>query len=174
MSQNQSEFIRRKFTITEALDETLVDIADHHYQGNVSLCIRAAIEDHRRALEGNNDVHSVNRLQTDLERLRESQEALIDTVDDLKQKASSEDRNETPSTNSADCIDNRFGEVRETIHSAEGTVRLEDLQEELGWEMSRLQPLLGRMVDAGVIVRTGQTPPRFRLAGRNTENCNEY
>jgi len=54
MSSQNTEytFIRRKFTITESLDDVLTGMASQHYQGNVSLCIRAAIEDHRGTLAG--------------------------------------------------------------------------------------------------------------------------
>ena len=54
--RDESDFTRRKFTIPRRLDEDLVRVAEDHYQGNVSLCLRAAFEDHKQTLNGEGEI----------------------------------------------------------------------------------------------------------------------
>lgn len=77
-----TSFTRRKFTIPEQLDERLVKLADQHYQGNVSLCIRAAIEDHRSTLNetGQDSLH-IQRLMSQLESTKSRQAEIHELID---------------------------------------------------------------------------------------------
>jgi DNA-binding PadR family transcriptional regulator len=71
------EIIRRKFTLTERQDERLRKLAAAHYGGNSSQCVRSAIEDHARTLDGAGEtllqqlVDDVERMQETLDRVEE-------------------------------------------------------------------------------------------------------
>lgn len=166
-NNSDSTFVRRKFTITETLDNVLTELAAQNYQGNVSLCLRAAIEDHRATIEGTGTEQlAAQKLVRHLERVEEQQEeikaeikAMLDRLEDQNQ---AESRHHHVScsgmTEDMHCI-------YDTLNSTDNELRIDDLAERLDLPASRLQPALGSLVDLGLVVNVGETTSRFQLAG---------
>lgn len=50
--RSSPEIIRRKFSLTKRHDDIIDELADKHYGGNRSQCVRSALEDHARTLDG--------------------------------------------------------------------------------------------------------------------------
>jgi hypothetical protein len=166
VGDSESTFTRRKFTITETLDETLAKLAQQHYQGNISLCIRAAIEDHRKTLNGTGDAQTMRGIQKDLERLADRQDSLSAAIDELDSSDTNSREVAKPNRDPSDGGTSYACNVaRDAIREAERPVRIEDLQERLELPLSELQPALGTLIDRGAIVRTDEHPSRFQLAG---------
>lgn len=83
MSSNhdQPSFTRRRFSLPDPKDDVLVSLAERHYQGNVSLFLRAAIEDHRDTLEGTGQgERTLHELRTAISDLSHGQQELYKMV----------------------------------------------------------------------------------------------
>ena len=73
---------RRKFTLPKRLDADLQQFADQHYQENVSLCLRAAFEDHKNTLNGEGRI-ALKRLEQEVSQLREITTELNHEISDI-------------------------------------------------------------------------------------------
>jgi hypothetical protein len=168
-ANNDSTFVRRKFTITEKLDDVLTEMAAQNYQGNVSLCLRAAIEDHRATLEGTGtDSLAVQRLVVKLETIMEQQESVQSTVESLQdqtEKRQEPDSKRVPCSGETSGMTDEMSSIYDAIKSAEGGLRMDDLVERLDIPASQLQLALGSLVDLGFVVNNGANTHRFQLAG---------
>lgn len=167
-----STFIRRKFTITETLDNVLTDLAAQNYQGNVSLCLRAAIEDHRTTLEGAGaEQLATQRLAVELESIEEQQDVIRSAVESLQDQT--EMRNQAESgrrRGDAGGMTDDMRSIFDAVKSADGGLRMDDLVERLDIPPSRLQPALGSLVDLGLVVDIGDHTHRFQLAGHTSRD----
>jgi hypothetical protein len=162
-------FVRRKFTLPESLDTVLVGFAEDHYQGNVSLCLRAAIEDHRATLNGKKNELILQQVTRQLNDFQEQQAEIQAIVTNL------ELNNDTPTS---DCDQIRLAihqnmtddmqQVHLALIDATDPLRIADLSEELNIPSVCLEPILGRMVDHGYVTPYGTNPQRFSLAGTHT------
>lgn len=164
--QNQPTFTRRKFTITESLDSILDKIANENYQGNVSLCLRAAIEDHRKTLAGTKDeivveqlTGQINSLQTQQEEIRTILNELSEQVESTKQQSETQDTVETT----------LLTDIQRTVYDeliqADEALRMEDLVERTAHPVVNVQPALGQLIDLGYVTITDGTSQRFRVVG---------
>lgn len=166
-NNSDSTFVRRKFTITETLDDVLTKLAAQNYQGNVSLCLRAAIEDHKATLQGTGaEQLATQRLAVKLENIEEQQEVIRAKLESLQGQAETRDQAEH-----GRCL-GRSSRLTDGMHSiymemktADNALRIDDLIERLDMPPSRLQPALGSLVDLGLVVEIGENTQRFRLAG---------
>ena len=86
----ESEFTRRKFTIPRRLDDELVRIAEKHYQGNVSLCLRAAFEDHKQTLNGEGEI-AFGRLLSHVDKVAARQSEVLDQIKSLEDEIGTEE-----------------------------------------------------------------------------------
>lgn len=163
--ETTSQFIRRKFTITESLDSVLVKMADRHYHGNVSLCLRAAIESHRSLLRGEGQF-AAHRAARALEQLDEQQAELNTMVESLSGKLTEE----TPAVSEGVethgvTLPPEAAVVYEELMMAEATLRIEDIMERLEMGPAAVLPGLATLVDRGLVVPQGSEKQRYRLAG---------
>lgn len=148
---------RRKFTLPERLDADLQRFADLHYQGNVSLCLRAAYEDHKNTLNGEGRI-ALKRLEKEVGQLRETTTELnrevsniVEGIEELRDQGT---RREPPSI-----IDGRYGDTQQVLdelHSAKTPLRIEDLLERADLSPRRVVTALEQLVDLGLIVETPQ------------------
>lgn len=160
-----TSFTRRKFTIPEQLDERLVKLADQHYQGNVSLCIRAAIEDHRSTLNGTGqDSLHIQRLTSQLESTKSRQAEIHELIEKLERDISSQNIEQTREFASERGMTESMGIVFNELLSADAGLRFADLRERLDLSASELQATLGLLVDRGQIINAGNSTARFAPA----------
>jgi hypothetical protein len=161
-------FTRRKFTITETLDDVLVELADQHYQGNVSLCLRAAIEDHRGTLRGGERESLIaNRLSAQLESLASRQNELATAIESESSPQIGEGRL---------CDGDRLAEASEMtdpmyrvyeVLAEEGeSLRFSDVTERVEASTADVQRALGLLLDRGIVTSSEGNQRRFSLAGQ--------
>lgn len=159
------EFTRRKFTITERLDVVLVEMAEQHYQGNVSLCLRAAIESHQAILRGEGQF-AARRVANALERLEEGQTELDSAIEALPETLVEQMTTESESRNSGSP---GFVPEKEVVYHelsiVETPFRIEDLMERLEVGPATVMPALASLVDQGLVVSCGNDGRRYQLAG---------
>lgn len=160
-------FVRRKFTITEELDTKLEQMANSNYQGNVSLCLRQAITDHRETLRGNGGVT--------LRRLMESIAHIEDQVENLTQAVNMiTERTNSPQTDRSEMAVVSVGEDNLMVSGADQIVavledtntplRVADIIERVEMQPIDVQYALGYLVDHGHVFSTQEDPPRYQLA----------
>jgi hypothetical protein len=166
--EKETTYCRRKFTITEILDDVLVEMAEQHYQGNVSLCLRAAIEDHRATLNGTNTDVLAEKLTQSVESVKTQQEDIITVLQTLEQQLQQKN---TDAHRAAECghMTEFESQVLTSLVEIDTGLRIADLADRLEVRTARLPPALGTLVDRGLVIATGTSPKRFHLAG-DTEN----
>lgn len=165
MGDQQSEFIRRKFTITESLDSVLEKIAAEHYQGNVSLCLRAAIESHQQTLRGEG-AFAAQQVSHRLDNIAEQQQTLNSALDEL----SSSLPGRTPGGDSMVVSGVELADAEATVYRAflnqNRAIHIDDLVEGLDLDLEELHRALTRLVDLGLVTRSDSGQHRYRLAGQ--------
>lgn len=163
----QQEFKRRKFTITEGLDDELGDLADDHYQGNVSLCLRQAIADHKATLNGEGRL-TLKRLN---QNVREVEELLVDiaqTVGSLSEEVDEFAQQNSSSASITPSAESEWEKTAQIVFSvldeANGPLRFEDIVERGGLKPMAAMKGLGRLKDVGYVFQSSDNPPRFYIA----------
>lgn len=177
MTSNDSDatFVRRKFTITESLDSVLIEMAAQNYQGNVSLCIRAAIEDHRSTLDrtGSNSL-TTQRLEMKLEGIKQQQKIISSTLGSIQDQLEEQDHVEQETgrdqRNGGGMTDD-MQLIYDEVEASDSGLRVDDLGERLDMPLSRLQLALGSLVDLGHVVDIGEKSHRFQLTGYTSNNA---
>lgn len=161
-----SSFVRRRFTITEALNEVLDQLAKHHYQGNVSLCLRAAIEEHRTTLQGTDSVQpEIEQLAMQIQRMAENQGDLREVIETIPDKINTTSRNEGKQMAGPPGVAGDSRVVYEALRASDSGLRFDDLQEKLDLPASRVQPALGALLNSAHVVRSAENRHRFVLPG---------
>ena len=157
LDEQSSTITRRKFTLTEQLDADLQQFADLHYQGNVSLCLRAAFEDHKNTLNGEGRI-ALQRLEKEASHLRETTNELshdvsdiADSVEELQRQST---RGELPSIDGEGNDDTQ--QVFSELHNARTSLRIDDLLERAELSPRCVVAALERLVDVGLVVETPQ------------------
>ena len=165
-TSTESAFIRRKFTITESLDNELQGLANRHYRGNVSLCLRAAIEDHIQTLEGEGDI-TTRRLIAQIDEVGQRQQVLLEKIATL---ATEDEARESVSPSGEQNMpdwplppDDR--EVFSAISSATDNLHVDDLMETVALPKIRVMQALGALVDSGYVFRTDPHNHRYQVPG---------
>jgi paraquat-inducible protein B len=170
-------FVRRKFTITEELDAVLTDLAGQHYQGNVSLCLRAAIEDHRSTLTGTDDTFIAEQVTRHLDALQTQLQNLEAELETLTEDRDKTDHDELSDQGVGDeTMTAEMQAIHETLRETDQALRLDDLIERIVHPKHHLQPALEALIDQGRVTTAGTNTERFQLAGqhfRNTPDNND-
>lgn len=157
--------MRRKFTITEVLDQTLEEMAARHYQGNVSLCLRAAIESHRESLEGDGEF-AAHQIKRQLDELEQRVQELQSGLDEIPVDATADD--DTGASQSVLWgIEMSAGmlTIVQVLDEASSPLRIQDIAEQTELSPQRLQADLSKLVDYGLVIETSDQQQRFSLAG---------
>jgi len=159
-------FTRRKFTITETLNSELDGLAERHYQGNVSLCIRAAIEDHIQTLEGDGDV-TTRRLIARVEDVSESQQVLLHKLTALESELEADGQHTTEVHQGTDnkLLPPSDQQVLEAVAAAEAGLHVDDLLETLDMPKERTLAALGSLIDRGYVFRVDPNSDRYQTPG---------
>jgi Fic family protein len=167
MSRRNQEptFKRRRFTITESLDTTLEDLADQNYQGNVSLCIRAAIEDHKETLDGTDSGLQAQQLVRRVDELASQQERILDSLDTTEEDVGQSGNQAAPSVSAPEGLPENAAQILEALEMADGGLRIDDLTDRLRLSTAQVQPVIGTLVDRGLVTAQGKRPSRYHLAG---------
>jgi hypothetical protein len=165
MENSNSTFKRRKFTITESLDDVLKDLADGNYQGNVSLCIRAAIEDHRKTLNGTDSGLATRKLLQRVDKLTAQQEQIINALDSLEDGLNQESTGSERHSVQIRGLSDEANQILSVLENERTGLRIDDFADRLNLPTARIQPALGILVDRGMVIPDGKTPTRFHLAG---------
>lgn len=164
--ESDASFKRRKFTITESLDGVLEDLAEQNYQGNVSLCLRAAIEDHQETLSGTDQSLVTQQLLHRVEKLTSRQDQIIEELNTLETSLAQETAGADASSLQATGLSDDERQILRVLETTETGLRVDDLADRLDHPTARIQPALGSLIDLGIITPNGESPTRFRLAGR--------
>jgi len=172
-TNSETTFVRRKFTITEELDSELEQMADNNYQGNVSLCIRQSISDHRETLNGNGDL-TIRRLADSITRIETRIVDLTESVDSVSEQTCSSGR----SLSAMKGIE--LGEtaglggkpVVSVLKKANTPLRIEDIIEQVEMKPVDVRQMLGYLIDHGHVFTTSGNPPRYHLANMGTSPNN--
>lgn len=162
---SDASFKRRKFTITESLDNVLEELAEQNYQGNVSLCLRVAIEDHRETLNGTDTGLITQQLLQRIEELSSRQDQIDDALKSLERElAQKMAENGTPSF-PVNGVSDDAQRILVALEDEATGLRINDLAERLDLPTARIQPALGTLVDRGIITPNGESPTRYQLPG---------
>jgi hypothetical protein len=106
-----TEITRRKFTLSPSLDAQLIRLADEHYQGNKSLFLRSAINDHERTLE-DKDEFVIKELQKEVEEIAREIEELKELVEDISVESSPQTITEVQES-----ADSNSAEIKRSVQS---------------------------------------------------------
>ncbi|GAB7092552.1 hypothetical protein JCM18237_28230 [Halorubrum luteum] len=158
-----SDFTRRKFTIPRRLDEELVRVAEDHYQGNVSLCIRAAFEDHKQTLNGEGEI-AFGRLLSHVDEMAKRQSEILNRIESLEDDVGGQG---TPNPSSEGPFDPRVEQVYRELEQSDGGLRIDDLRERLDLNLPAIQSALGKLVDHGLSTDRATDSERFWAVGVN-------
>mgnify|MGYP006270608697 FL=1 len=160
----EPSFIRRKFTITESLDDVLTGMAFQYYQGNVSLCIRAAIEDHRGTLAGDGEI-AIQRLIPQVDSINSQQQMIIKLIEDLDSELEiiKEKTVATPDTDPE--MSTHMQQICDELSKSERGLRLDDLVERLNIPASQVVSSMEDLLEQANIERTSDGKDRYCLAG---------
>jgi len=168
-SQNtESTFIRRKFTITESLDDVLTGMASQHYQGNVSLCIRAAIEDHRGTLAGEGAI-ATQRLASQVESIKSHQQGLIELVEDLGVELQTIEENAVATSDTDPEMSTHMQQICDELSKSDEGLRLDDLVERLDIPASKVVSSLEDLLDQAYVMRSSDGKDRYWLSGYSNQ-----
>ena len=153
-SADQSSTItRRKFTLTKRLDADLQQLAAQHYQGNVSLCLRAAVEDHKNTLNGEGRI-ALQRLEQEMGHLREAVAELDDDTTDIVARieavSSRGTRDELLSVADEELSDAQ--QVLDVFQETETSLRVDDVIERVDLPLRRVVHAVEKLIDIGAIV----------------------
>lgn len=159
----EKEFIRRKFTITESLDDVLTRLAEQHYQGNVSLCLRAAIEDHRETLSGEGSV-AMQRVLQQLDQLERETASLYPEIEESGESVSRGEESEHENA-AQDSLNNPQQAVVSAVKEAEQGLTADDLVEQVDIHPRTALRTLATLLDNGYVHRERGQEERYRLAG---------
>lgn len=168
--KSDTSFKRRKFTITESLDEVLEDLAEQNYQGNVSLCLRAAIEDHRATLHGTDSDLVTQQLLHRVEKLTSRQDQIMEALEAVENNIGQETTEAKSSSLHISGLSEDEQQILSVLEATDTGLRIDDLAERLDLPTARIQPALGILIDLGIIIPNGESPTRFRLAGRSSRS----
>jgi len=80
------DLVEKKFKLSNPLKKKLKKYATRHYQGNASQLIRAAINDHFRTLEKENE-YEVQRLENKISSLEDQISELVNQVEEIQQQS---------------------------------------------------------------------------------------
>ena len=166
-TNSESTFVRRKFTITEELDTELEQMAKNNYQGNVSLCLRQSISDHRETLSGNGDL--------EIRRLIESVAHIEDRISDLTESVHSVSEQARSSGGSLSEIEGTgirreaaegldVEQIVTVLKKADTPLRVADIIEYVEMQPIDVRQVLGYLIDHGHVFTTSGDPPRLHLA----------
>jgi DNA-binding transcriptional ArsR family regulator len=151
--------VRRKFSLTKEIDEQLQELASQHYQGNVSLCIRAAFKEHQRTVHGEGRL-ALKRLEQEVSRLSE-QISNLETK--IAESGSDEDAIGQDSAMRSQRTDGNQSALESQIltylNGVDTAVRIEDIIEATGISPRAVVQIMGEYYDAGIIQ---ETEPRGR------------
>lgn len=172
-SQNtESTFIRRKFTITESLDDVLTGMASQHYQGNVSLCIRAAIEDHRATLAGDGEI-ATQRLIPQVESIKNQQQMIIESIEDLNGELQAIEESAVATSDPDPEMSTHMQLICDELSKSDGGLRLDDLVERLDIPASQTMSSLENLLDQAYVRRLSDGKDRYRLSGYSNQFWND-
>ncbi len=164
MVAEDTTIVRRKFTLTKSLDESLESLANQHYQSNVSQCLRAAIEDHRSTLNGTDKTMLMHQIINGIQDLQHQQDGMFESIQSINHSIN---RNEIPESDWQLGPANQSPISRQilSVLKPDTALRLDDITEELDLMSSEIQPVLEVLIDRALIETTDRHPARFRLAG---------
>ncbi|MFC6874123.1 helix-turn-helix domain-containing protein [Halobellus marinus] len=172
MSETNSEsaFTRRKFTITESLDAVLEEMAEQNYQGNVSLCLRAAIEDHKQTLDGTDSGLMTQQLANRINDIEVQQNRVLDTLNEIESHLDQQQTQSGTSKFDSNDLPGEAERILNELESAESGLRVDGLAERLGLPTSRVQPVLSSLLDYGLVAANDSAPGRYYLMGLTEDN----
>ena len=163
----ETTFVRRKFTITEELDAELKQMADNNYQGNVSLCLRQSISDHRETLNGNGDL-TIRHLIESVAHIEDQIDDLTESVNSFKQQTHPSDGSlseaEGTGVSLEDAADPAAKQVISVLQKANTPLRVADIIEYVEMQPIDVRQILGYLIDHGHVFTTSGSPPRYYLA----------
>lgn len=166
-TNSESTFVRRKFTITEELDAELEQMADNNYQGNVSLCLRQSISDHRETLNGNGDL-TVQHLFESVAHMEEQIEDLTESIKSVNKQTHPSDGSlseaEGMGVNLGEATDPAAKQVISVLQKANTPLRVADIIEYVEMQPIDVRQILGYLIDNGHVFTTSGSPPRYHLA----------
>lgn len=153
-AHDQAEYTHRKFTNTDTLDKVLQDLAERHYQGNVSLTIRAAIENLRTSLDGTNTPEKAyHHLQQQIQGVQSDlsdDRVLLEEMHELLQSSQQSEGNRSARTT----LTSEATEVHTLIIESERGLKFDDVVEASELPPAQVKDALERLVDLGNIGRT--------------------
>ncbi|WP_152031261.1 hypothetical protein [Natrarchaeobaculum aegyptiacum] len=152
-------------TILERQIQLLDKMAAERYAGNRSACLRAAIEDHAKSLEGENEF-KVKQLVTavqDLEgKIGDLQESL---QENLEEKSTDEDLRKISQHQSKDS--GRQSRIYDLIRS-QGSISLDQIASQVDGSLVELKSTLQTLCDQGLVSKTrssGRIEYEINMAG---------
>ncbi|WP_323173200.1 hypothetical protein [Natrialba sp. PRR66] len=149
---SSSDVVRPSVTILERHIQLLDQMATERYAGNRSACLRAAIEDHARSLEGENEFE-VEQLVVAVQDLEEKIGDLQRSLkENLEEKPTGEDLRQNHQHQSKDS--GRQHQIYELIPS-QGSISLNQIISQVDGPLVELESTLQTLCDRGLVNKTG-------------------
>jgi len=148
-------FERKRITLTERHADMLETYANKHYGGNQSQCIRSAISDHARSLDGQNELN-VEKVSQGIDELKAEFESLQSSLEEPA------DGEETDSAFDDDNIEG-INDVQALLIERFGTMSPEEIAEELDISRPRAVAAVEQLVEKGQVTRDPEELPEYRI-----------
>lgn len=162
------EFVRRKFTLPERMEEILVSLAERHYEGNVSMFLRAAIIDHRDSLEGSaSGERTLNEITRKLGAMSSHQTETSDQLNTIiEQLDALNPSSDTSHRQSIDVLSGSAQDVLDTCLDDPTGARFADLVEQTTYSPREIQAAIHSLLNLGYLEQSSEG--RFRARGAQT------
>lgn len=154
----------RRFSHSASFGRRLDRLAGDHYNGNVSALIRAAVADHKRTLNGN-DEYTLQALLSEIEQLGESIEDIEDAVE--RPKGGQLSHEASQDTDEGDEVDT-FAAQR-TVHSLlmdKGEFSFDDITKNVDIDQLAVREAIEALIEKDYITKesAGETTS-YQISG---------
>lgn len=168
MTEKNTEYSVKKFTLPVALEDRLDKLANEHTGGNTSQFLRVAIEDHARTLDGQ-DEFEYKRLRQEVEELATLVTDLTETVEDKSQSKPLEPASDSSGSADSERDGNSDVAVQRQVHSCllesnEEALNIRELTDRVDSDPLVVQSATESLLEKGYIEKGSEdSPARYRI-----------
>lgn len=152
---NEPEFVKKRISLTKRHANKLEKCANEHHSGNQSRCIRNAIDDHARVLDGQNELN-VEKVRQTVDTLQSEFEELKSDLGEISTHQDAEDRSEERSA--------PINPVQKALLSADSPLTPSELADRLDISRARAIAAAEELVDKGQLSRAPDELPEYQLS----------
>lgn len=153
---HEPKFVRKRFTLTKRHVKKLEQCANEHHSGNQSRCIRNAINDHARVLDGQNELN--------VEKIRQTVDTLQGEFEELRSDLGEINDQQQDGENSSDELSTPINQVQKVLLGADSPLTPSELADRLNISRAHAVAAAEQLVDKGQLSRAPEELPEYQLS----------